>query len=171
LESLTHAFFDCSASRPAIDWLRETWRSLSGVETPCSARLLLADDPEGWDGVNAPGTLQLWTRLHVATLGAIWQARCTRDHDPRSLAHRAALMAMDSVVGAIKRDRARTSLDIRRLDGGDFPRDWWSNTDVQLSLQRFCAEWTCPPMLCDVDGAGRLQLKLSSMGPVPLPPP
>lgn len=169
LETLTHAFLDCPAVRPVITWLCETWRLLSGVDVPRTARLLLADDPEGWDGARAPGAYQLWTRLRVATLGAIWQVRCARDRGASSFANRAVKLAVDSVVGAIRRDWQRTHSDIRRADDGDLTRDWWSSTDVGLTLRRFRAEWTSPPLLCDIDQAGRLQLKLSRVRPVLAP--
>jgi hypothetical protein len=66
---------NCPAARPAIERLRETWRSLSGVETPCSAQLLLADDQEGsgFGRCQDHGALQLGTRMRVATLGTVYR--------------------------------------------------------------------------------------------------
>ena len=172
VETLTHAFIDCPEAAPAMRWLCDTWRELSGAEPPCTPQVLLCDDPRAWPSAPDRPALQLWTRLRVALLGSVWRLRCARAHpdgDARSLAHRAVKDAIRTVVGAIKRDWARSQSDIRYSDEGDLDRDWWSAVDVSLDARRFEAMWASPPILCRVTPAG-LQVRLSDQGPVPVPP-
>ena len=171
-ETLTHAFLDCPDVAPVARWLCDTWRELTGVEPPCTAGVLLCDDPRAWPAPPGDSALQLWTRLRVATLGAVWRLRCARgrpDGDARSFAHRAVQDAICTVVGAIRRDWARTQADIRYDDGGDLDRDWWSAVDVRLDARSFQSMWATPPILCSVSAAG-LAVRISEQGPVPIPP-
>jgi hypothetical protein len=90
--------------------------------------VLLADDHDGWPEGDRPPSAdayQLWTRLRVALLGAIWQVRCARDEGGGTapLAFRAVTMAVNSLLDAIRRDWLRTHADVRELDGGSFCHD------------------------------------------------
>ena len=173
METLTHAFIDCPDVAPVVRWLCDTWRELAGVEPPCTAGVLLCDDPRGWPAPPDNDAWQLWTRLRVATLGSIWRLRCARarpDGDTRSFAYRAVQDAVRTVVGAIRRDWARAQADIRYADGGDLDRDWWSAVDISLDQRSFDTMWASPPILCSVTATG-LSVHLSEQGPVPLPPP
>ena len=134
--------------------------------------MLLCDDPRAWPAPPGDSALQLWTRLRVATLGSVWRLRCARgrpDGDARSFAHRAVQDAIRTVVGAIRRDWARTQADIRYDDGGDLDRDWWSAVDVRLDARSFQSMWATPPILCSVSATG-LAVRISEQGPVPIPP-
>ena len=111
VETLTHAFLDCPEVRPAIDWLLSTWHSLTGRTVPRTAQVLLADDPDGWPEGERPPSVpayQLWTRLCVALLGAIWRVRCAGDEGDGTtpLALRAVTMALDSLLDARRREGA-----------------------------------------------------------------
>ena len=144
--------------RPAIDWLLATWQHLTGRTVPRTARVLLADDPDGWpagDRPQSPSAYQLWTRLRVTTLGAIWRVRNSRDEGgvTTPFAHKAVTMAVESLVEAIKRDWLRTHTDVRELDGGAFCNDWWRGFDVKLKVDDFIRAWADPPILCAVQGA------------------
>jgi hypothetical protein len=156
-ETLTHAFLDCPEVRPAIDWLLDTWHSLTGRTVPRTARVLLADDQDGWPEGDRPPSAdayQLWTRLRVALLGAIWQVRCARDEGggTTSFAFRAVNMAVKSLLDAIGRDWLRTHTDVRELDGGSFCHDWWRGFDVKLTVDDFIEAWASPPTFCEVRG-------------------
>ena len=126
LETLTHAFLECPAASPAIDWLLATWHQLTGVVVPRCARVLLADDLEAWpDHPTDARTLRLWTRLRVAVLGAMWHVRCSRMAEVGSFARRAISLALHHLLGALHRDWARTQGDLRHVNAGGFCVDWW----------------------------------------------
>ena len=182
LETLSHAFLDCPAAAPAIDWLRDTWAQLTQQPpVPRSAQVLLADDLEAWPGhPTEAGALALWTRLRVAVLGAIWELRCFRPADGGSFARQAVSLALQHVLGALGRDWARTQGDVRHLDAGGFCMDWWRGVDTALTVAQFQQQWATPPLLCQVLGPGpplpgspdtrTLELLLRPGHPVPLPP-
>ena len=157
-ETLSHAFLDCPEVRPVIDWLLATWQRLTGRTVPRTTRVLLADDPGGWLDADRPSSTsayQLWTRLRVATLGAIWRVRCSRDEGQANatFAYKVVTMATEALLEAIKRDWLRTHTDVRQLDGGAFCNDWWRGFDVKLTVDGFIKTWADPPILCEVRGA------------------
>ena len=89
---------------PVIDWLLDTCEALSGQAPPRTARVLLADDLEGWPGrPMGVGAVRSWTRLRVAVLGVVWRVRCDRQghHRGASFARRAVLLALRHFVGAV----------------------------------------------------------------------
>ena len=174
-ETLSHAFIDCPASRPAVEWLCATWAALThGPAPPCTAAVLLADDHRaGWAPQDA--ALRLWTRLRVAVIGSIWQARCFRADvthaggAQESLARRAVREAVNTIVGAIHRDWARVEHHgVRHLANGIFCQDWWRGMDAAMDSATFKAVWAQPPILCSVDDR-RLALRIGLDGPVALP--
>jgi hypothetical protein len=181
VETLSHAFLDCPAAAPAIDWLLATWGQLSQQPPPPrSARVLLADDLDAWPGhPTEAGSLTLWTRLRVAVLGAIWELRCFRPVDGGSFARQAVSLALQHLLGALQRDWARTQGDVRHLDAGGFCMDWWRGVDTVLTVDQFQEQWAKPPLLCLVLGPRpqqpgaadprTLELRLRPGHPVPLP--
>lgn len=181
LETLSHAFLDCPAAAPAIDWLLSTWAQLSAqAPPPRSARVLLADDLDAWPGAPTDArTLALWTRLRVAVLGAVWELRCSRPAGGESFARQAVRLALQHLLGALQRDWARTQGDVRSLDAGGFCLDWWRGVDTVLTVDQFVTQWALPPLLCRVVGERpllpgtpderTLELLLRPEHPVPLP--
>ena len=176
VETLTHAFLLCPDVAPVIDWLLATWAQLTAQPAPPRlASLLLADDLASWP--QAPqdaATLKMWTRLRVATLGAIWQLRCARA-DSRasqpSFARQAVELAVGHLRSAIQRDWQRTQADLRQQDDGAFCVDWWRGFDSTLSQAQFVDQWAAPPILCRVEGGPveRLVLRIGVDTPVPWP--
>ena len=157
IETLTHAFLECPDMAPAADWLCEAWAALTGrAAPPRSAAVLLADDLRAWtvdSPVEEPRLLALWTRLRVAVIGSIWQARCARDQGRLrdiSPARLAILLAVKQLRGAIERDWLRVSQDIRTLDNGFFCADWWRGVDPQLSIEKFNLSWAFGSIFCSV---------------------
>ena len=147
---------------------------------PLTARVLLADDLGGWPGcpLGAKHMLQQWTRLQVAVLGGFWRARCERTEQllRGTLARRAVTIALENIVGAIKRDWLRTQRDVRTLDDGFFCSAWWRGFDSVMSVDAFERQWA--PLFCRVVGPPPAQgeldtrtmvLCLDERGPVPLP--
>lgn len=181
VEDLTHVFLDCPAARPVITWLVDTWRALTNKEVPRDPAFLLADDPSaGWPGcASDPWLLRMWTRLRVATLGALWRVRCRvasglhpeASLDHHALSHRSARMAAESLLASISRDWRRVESDVRTLDSGVFCADWWRGLDVKISLEVFGEEWArgASPVFCRVQGED-LAYRLRVGHPVALPP-
>ena len=158
LETLSHAFLDCPASAPAIDWLCSTWAALTNQSPPPrTAAVLLADDLRSWtqhSPAAEPRLLLLWTRLRITVIGSIWAARCARDQGTLrhvSLARFAVMLAVRHITEAIQRDWLRTSTDIRTLDNGFFCTDWWRGMDPKLSFAAFSAQWAFGSVFCTVD--------------------
>ena len=177
VDDLTHALLDCPASAPAVAWLLSAWHGLTGLAAPNSPAFLLGDDPAaGWDGCSGDDWLYvMWTRLRVATFGAIWrvrsQAQLTGRVWPLPAPRQAALMAVEAVVASVQRDWMRARQDVRRLGAGTFCADWWRGRDPALSREQFCSMWApggTPPVFCEVVG-GELAFRLGVDTPVPLP--
>ena len=181
-ENITHAFMDCPAAAPAIDWLLQAWQHLSGAPSapPRTAAVLLADDIGAWPEDSRPSTpeeIALWTRLRVNVLGAIWRVRCQRDLalDLRqeSFARKAIAIAIDTLTEDIQRDWLRTQQDLRTLDNGNFCSAWWRGRDTQLTMDKFIDSWASPQFFCAVSGQGAeasLQLSIGLDQPIAFPP-
>jgi len=184
-ENLTHTFLDCPDSAPVIDWMLATWQHLSGLAAPRTARVLLADDPDGWPGWPTDiHVSQLWTRFRVATIGAIWHTR--KAHQAAAVHHgsfarQAATLALTSLTDSIQRDWTRTQVEVQALDDGAFCSDHWRGFKGKLPMGDFINEWAKHPgIFCKVvgdppddsqqDDARSLEMLISPSGPVPLPP-
>ena len=106
---------------------------------------------------------RLWTRLRVATLGAIWQARCERDADGllpgTTLARRAASLALASVEGSIRRDWAR-AVDVAPSALPPFCAAWFRGIDLTITLKAFKERWAVPGYFCEVVELGGHQPSL-----------
>jgi hypothetical protein len=180
LETPSHAFLTCPDVVEAIEWMRATWAHLTDINislVPSDADVLLYDNLDGWEDAPAGKAAQrLWSRLRVATLGAIWQARCERDADGlppgTTLACRAASLAQAAVAGAIRRDWAR-AVDVAPSSLPSLCAAWYRGLDLAISLSAFKEEWAEPGFFCQVhEVAGQkptLELLLGSPLCPPLP--
>jgi hypothetical protein len=185
-ETLTHVFLDCPEVSPVIDWMLAAWGLLAhSPPPPRTARVLLADDMEGWPDVpQDTAVIRMWTLLRVTTLGSIWRVRCARG-DGRgggaTFARRVVSMVVDHIVGAVQRDWTRTQTDVRQLDDGAFCVDWWRGFDSSLSVDQFEQQWAAPPVFCKVVGDApddanapdtrTMELLIGQNIPVPWPDP
>lgn len=171
VETLTHAFLDCPEVQPAVEWLRQTWEQLAGERyaVPLTPAFLLADDPEGWVGADDARVYRQWTRLRVAFLGALWEARCSRGGGGYgvSLARRVAQATAAGVASAVWRDWLRTSGE-RAWTPGWFCADWWRDAGFVLPMKRFRSSWLEPAVFCELRGSA-LTLKIGLDKPVQLP--
>ena len=88
----------------------------------------------------------------MALLGAIWRVRCERTERAHqgTFARQAATIALETIVGAIKRDWLRTQRDVRTLDDGFFCNAWWRGFDAAMTVDDFKAQWA--PLFCRVVG-------------------
>lgn len=182
-DDITHSLLQCPASQPVISWLADTWQALTGLSAPTTAAFIIADIPsEGWPGCGEDKwLLEQWTRLRVATIGAIWRVRSLAAEggcEPACMPRTAARMAAESVRAAIARDWARAKLDVRALDTAAFPPHWWGGTGVTLSQSRFEDRWARPgrpAVFCTVHAApggpadATIAVHIGVGDPVPLP--
>ena len=165
VETLSHAFLDCPAARPALVWLQDLWEAVAGERPPLAARIFLADDHRVWHpGEAALG--QLWTLLRVAMLHAIWHCRSYRQETVGSFSAAAVTRVVVYVRTAIERDWLRANEDVRLLS--DMPADYFRGRDPQIALDDFLACWAHRDVLCSVHD-GHLALHISIQAPVPVP--
>ena len=158
--------------------MRATWAALAGIDpglVPSDAEVLLADNLGAWEEAPVGKPAQrLWTRLRVATLGAIWQARCERDANGlqpgTSLARHAATLALASVEKAIRRDWAR-AVDVAPSNLPSFCAAWFRGIDLAISLQAFEERWAEPGYFCEVHEEAGHQPTLEILLGGPLCPP
>lgn len=178
IADLSHVFLNCPAAAPVVAWLFDTWAALTGMALSRTAEVLLADDLS-WPGGEGNGAQhRQWTRLRVATLGAMWRARCLAFSGRLAtvdLPTAAARMATESVLAAVARDWTRTSQDILQLDAGAFCVDWWRGRPGTLSRSQFSRSWAAtsenPVFVQLVDGHLSLRLRVGFPTPLPLPLP
>jgi hypothetical protein len=169
IETLSHAFMDCPVVQPAVTWLCDVWKALSGEEPPRDAAVLIADDHRVWAPADKD-TARLWTRLRVAFMGSLWATRCNSHRamaDGTPFATRVAAATVAALTSAIKRDWRRAQEDVRTSVGPDFCQEWFRGRDPTLEPEDFIASWATPPYLCDV--VGGLVIKVTHHAPVPLP--
>lgn len=166
IETISHAFMDCPAARPTMDWLRDMWAAITGQPgPPMDARVLLLDDTRVWSPLAAGA---LWTHLRTATLHALWHCRSWR-MDQVSPAAR----VVQVLTQAIQRDWARVNPNLQQMAAasGSIPAFMFKGRSPALSLDDFKATWCHRDVLCAVegDGEGTLSLRLSLLLPVPIP--
>lgn len=173
LETLTHAFLDCPAVAPALDWLLQLWAAITPgqPQPPRCALLLLADWQQAWKP--SPQQAELWGLLRVTFLGCAWHQRCQRPGGPQITAQQSAFTVAASVVAfvreAIRRDWARTQHDVRMLCP-HLPSRHFRGRNPELAMDAFKARWCRgPPHVCTVQDSGRLRLLLTTHHPVPVP--
>ena len=177
VEDITHAFMTCPTSAPAIDWLISAWEALTGLVAPRTADFILLGIPSaGWLGCGEDGwVLQQWTRLRVATLGAIWRVRCEAAcgrRDPAGLARQAVRMATQMLVDAIQRDWARAAGNATSLTTDELTAAWWHGSDISTSVARFARSWargTAPVFCAFSDDRREIVMRLGRDLPVPAP--
>jgi hypothetical protein len=178
LDSLTHAFLDCPDVKPVIQWMVGVWKSLAGDEAavPETPAFLLADDPLGWEGAQDPALYRMWTRLRVATLGALWHTRVSWAGalHGASFANSAVRLAVRTLRSAIQRDWMRSGGNARQLQGGSFNGGWWRGFDSSITHSQFMALWARPAIFCRVEepgatGGRALLLLISDSSPVSVP--
>ena len=166
VETLSHAFLDCPAARPALVWLQDLWEVVSGERPPLDARVLLADDHRVWRPGEEAALGQLWTLLRVAMLHAVWHCRSYRHELVGSFSAAAVTRVVVYVRTAIERDWLRANEDVRLLS--DMPADYFRGRDPQIAVAEFLACWAHRDVLCSIQG-GHLALHISLQAPVPVP--
>ena len=171
-ETLTHLFLTCPVSARVIRWVCDVWAGvMGGVRPVASAAVFLGDDTRVWD----PGTEygDLWTRVRLATLHAIWSAACLRRKGVvRNSASIAAKIVWD-LRGAMDRDWQRTQEDVRLH--ASILSDWLRGRDTCISREHFQHMWgplggfyTLVPSPLP-HGEPTLRILFSDRRPIPVP--
>lgn len=171
-ETLTHLFLTCPVSSRVISWVCDFWVAVTRGSPPlATAAVFLADDQHIWD----PGTSfrDLWTRIRLNTLYAIWVAANRRRggvvSNPASIVARIIF----SLRGSMSRDFLRTHEDIR-LHAGVLS-DWLRGRDSAISLDHFQSLWGPPGVNYILlpsaipNQPPSLQILLSCTHPIPVP--
>ncbi len=153
LDSLTHAFLDCPAVAPALDWLLAVFAALTGHQAPRDPLVLLAAAPWVWVPPSHP---QLWHRLRIAFLGQVWEERCLHRPQPGGQPPDSAALAATRVVEgvvrtltrAITRDRTRLVEDPRQLARGvSIPTVLFNGRTPSLTARAFQLDGAAGPRL------------------------
>ena len=181
LETLTHAFLDCPAAAPVLDWLLALWAALTPGEPqpPREALLLLGDRREGEGGPWQPGPAHaaFWGRLRVAWLGAAWEARCEQLGVKGGPALPAPQRARATAEAVLTRMRNAARLHWRRVEGdvrllaAAYPSSWFRGRDPALKLEAFQKEWAMGGRFCEaaLAPAPAMRVHVTRAYPVPMP--
>ena len=162
LETLSHAFLECPAVQPALQWLRETYAALAGAPAPPADPLVvLGAAPWLW----APTQPTLWLHLRVAYLGCVWAARNTGGVTAAGVVEAVA----SSLQRGLDRDWLRVQGDVKAAAVGVVPTVWFRGRSPNISAQSFEARW---PQVGDwyhrVGAIGPPRVRLSAAWPVQL---
>jgi hypothetical protein len=181
-ETLTHAFLDCPAAAPVLDWLLALWAALTpGMPQPPRDALLLLGDrrqDEGGPWQPLPTHAGMWNRLRVAWLGTVWEARCEqlgRPGEPplpaQARAHATAAALLARINGAARLHWRRVESDVRLLAPA-YPSSWFRGRDPALTQEAFQEDWGMGDRFCTSGAQPRLWVDwgVSATVPVPLPP-
>jgi hypothetical protein len=164
LETLTHAFLDCPAVAPALAWLLDLWRALTGERPPADPLVVLAAAPWVWKP--PPELSALWHRLRVAYLGCTWQARCRRWAGDGALA---AVIAADVIVSmqrALQGEWLRVCQDVRTLAPGVLPAELFRGRNPLMREAEFRQRWPAPSAWYATQGQ-RVMVRLAELCPPP----
>jgi hypothetical protein len=166
-ETVSHAMLDCPAISQAADWLRQLWAAVTGGDPPPrDPQVILADDHRVWAPAGAE-LHDLWTRLRLATLQAVWRVRCHRHLYARGggqgsdLSHAAVLQAIQDIRFAIRRDWMRVEKGRAGiLAESGLPSSWFRGRDPALKQDEFLALWGHRNVLCRVEATADQPCKL-----------
>lgn len=165
LETLTHAFMECPAVAPALDWLLAVYGALTGSAPPRDALVVLADADWFW----APPDRTLWTRMRLAFLGVAWQVRCRgfAAPDPAAAARTIVERVVRTLESGVRRDWVRVTTDPVQLAVGLYPTTWFVGPRSRLTEQQFRDLWPDAGGWYEAAaGAAVAHVRLSSSWPV-----
>jgi exonuclease III len=166
LETLSHAFLDCPAVAPALDWLLQVYAALTGQPAPPRDPLVILAAAD-WIWHPATGThYDLWTLLRVTYLGCVWAARCTLDSYGGAAAIAQAVIA--ALTDGVHRDWARVTTNVVQGAAGVFPTVWFRGRSPQIDLEHFQRLWPLVGEWYQIQD-GVLTVRFSQDWPVPVP--
>jgi hypothetical protein len=150
LETLQHLFLECPVGSGALQHLGGLWGRIAGDHNrpPLEARVVLADDHEGWKP--AGGLHTLWTFLRLTMLGSVWAVRCRAKAEHGAFHLQGVLAAFVAQVrAAILQDWLRVQQDVRLLAG--VPPAWFAGRDPALTADRFQKKWCVRGVLASLE--------------------
>ena len=166
LETARHALLDCTAVRPALQWLATLWgRIEGGVEPPVTSRVWLQGDLDAWRPQRERAGL--WRALRVAMMSAAWDRRMERE--ARGTQFGPADVAAAFVATArrmVRADWQRATSDVTDMAGTH--RSWFPNAEqraAEYDVVAFEMEWCAAGVLAHVVHGGpgerpRLEIRL-----------
>jgi hypothetical protein len=165
-DTLSHTFLSCPLAHQVWVWVGDLWASLTGARFPVSVAVLLADDRRAWQP--PPDAAELWLRLRLLTLAALWKAHCRRGHGvPTPL--------VTVIAGFVSRVRAIMASDAALVcdDGPRFATVGGDTVRTPLpafTRAAFLARWGLRDLLCSWPAASaRPALRFTLVHPAPVP--
>lgn len=149
LETHRHAFWECPSVQPAVRWLWEVWRQISGLSPPLHPSVLIVGDPSVWSP--HPRLQLLWLLLRVTFLHTIWRLRHRRGLTNQQYTSAAVVAATCATLErTIRRDFLSATKDLPRQSG--MGQRWFRSKRKQLTLEEFTARWCVGGVLAAVQG-------------------
>jgi exonuclease III len=166
LETLTHAFMDCPAVAPALDWMLQVYGALTEQPAPPRDPLVILGDASWiWHPAQRQHSA-MWTLLRVTYLGCVWAARCARGRYGGAAAIVQGIIT--ALADGVQRDWARVVTDVQQGAAGVFPSVWFRGRSPQLDAEQFQRLWPAVGGWFQIAN-GVIQVRLSQEWPVPAP--
>jgi hypothetical protein len=99
-----HAFWECPVVFPAVKWLWDLWRRISGRPPPVNPAILIVGDPSVWHPTT-PAQRKLWLCLRVTFLHNIWRLRHRRRMEGHQFTATAIVSATCAALERLMRDQ------------------------------------------------------------------
>ena len=164
-DTLSHTFLTCPLAHQVWTWVGDLWATLTGARFPVCVAVLLADDRRAWQP--PPDAAELWLRLRLLVLAALWKAHCRRGHgDPTPLV--TVIAAFVSRVRAVMASDAALVCD----DGPQFATVGGDTVRTPLpafTRAAFLTRWGLRDLLCSWPAASaRPALLFTLVHPAPV---
>ena len=172
LETLQHAFMECPAVKPALQWLERLWRRVSGQTPPHTAGTWLMGEEAGWSRLQLArgGDAFTWRTLRLTMLVTAWGLRCERRRSVRQFGPQEVIAAFaERVRQLVEADFQRCSDKMFDVSGACI--QWFPhNSHRQIFGESgFEARWCCNNVIAQVmpappgtGGESRLRFRLTA---------
>ena len=165
LDTMKHAFVECPAVQPALEWVRGVYSALAGEPAPPADPLVVVcAAPWVWQ----PAQPTLWLHLRVAFLGCVWAARGRGEVTAQGIVE----AVVESLQRGLERDWRRVGGKVKAAAIGVVPLVWFRGRPPELSMAAFTARWPRAGGWYEgVPGVGQPVVRLSAAWPVALQQP
>jgi hypothetical protein len=153
LETLQHAFLECPAVRPALEWLARVWPRIDGGgPPPLTAEVWLLGVSTTWQP-QGRALAQLWRTLRVALLAAAWQLRTRREAAGEQFTAADVCAAFVEDVGCVVHaDWQRVKDSVTDMAGAH--ASWFPRGRKEMSVVDFEVAWCAGGVIAHVTHGG-----------------